>query len=354
MSGSSLDGLDIACCNFTDTGNGYTFEITHADVVTYPPEWVQRIKCLTNANAQTVAEADAALGHYFGEEVSAFITKHNIEGIDVVASHGHTLFHFPAQKYTTQIGDGAAIAAHVNLPVACNFRTADIANGGQGTPIVPIGDLLLFNDYKLCLNMGGIANISCKTGTDSIVAFDICSANQVLNYFANQLGEEYDKGGAFAQAGEIDTELLKQLNQLAYYTKAYPKSLDNSFSTYEILPLIDNADTSIHSALRTYTEHIAIQIALHIKAIATHEKLQLSKGDKMMVTGGGAFNTFLMERIQHHSLVTIVVPDEKIVTYKEALVIALMGVLRLRNQVNVLKSVTGATKNTIGGAVYMP
>lgn len=240
------------------------------------------------------------------------------------------------------------------MPVACNFRTADIANGGQGTPIVPIGDLLLFNDYKLCLNIGGIANVSCKTDADGIVAFDICSANQILNYFANQLGQEYDKGGAFAHEGEIESELLKQLNELAYYDKAYPKSLDNSFSTYEILPLIDNASTSIHNALRTYTEHIAIQIAQHIKAIATNEKLQLVKTDKMMVTGGGAFNTFLMERIQHHSPVTIVVPDEKTVTFKEALVIALMGVLRLRNQVNVLKSVTGATKNTVGGALYMP
>ncbi len=364
MSGSSLDGLDIALCEFSIEHNRWAYKIIATEVFHYPATWMQRLKDLPTASGLSLWQTHANLGAYFGERVNAFIKKNALAGkVDLVASHGHTVFHFPDRQFTTQIADGAAIAAGCSLPVACDFRTADIANGGQGTPIVPIGDNLLFADYRFCLNIGGIANISCKTtspnlsegeGQKNIVAFDICAANQVLNHLAGNLGKEYDAGGDIAAKGNINGELLQKLNALVYFSSDYPKSLDNSFSRDVVLPVIDASQISAEDKLRTFTEHIAGQIAKHIEMIAQKEKLTFTATEKMLVTGGGAFNSFLIKRIKAQAKIDVVVPNESLVKFKEALVIALMGVLRLRNQPNVLNSVTGAAKNTIGGAVYLP
>ena len=355
MSGSSLDGLDIAYCLFSFEHGRWSLKVLSTDVIAYPDEWIQEIKRLPVSSAKTLWQSHAALGHYFAEQVNAFTGRHNLKGkVDLVASHGHTIFHFPDKKMTTQIGDGSAIAAITDLPVVCDFRSGDIASGGQGTPIVPIGDQLLFNDYRFCLNIGGIANISCKTNNAGIVAFDICAANQVLNSLANRLGKEYDTGGKLAGSGKLNTALLDKLNALDFYTLDYPKSLDNGFSRELILPLIEEFDISIEDKLRTYTEHIAAQIANQINAIAKKENLQFGTGDKILATGGGAFNAFLIDRINAISGFEVVVPAEELVKFKEAIVIALMGVLRLRNEVNVLKSVTGAKKDSVAGAVYRP
>ena len=356
MSGSSLDGLDIAYCEFSIKDEQWALKVLHTDVVAYPDEWIQEIKSLPVSTAKTLWQSHTALGHYFAEQVNAFIRKHNLKGkVDLVASHGHTIFHFPELRMTTQIGDGSAIAAITNLPVVCDFRSGDIADGGQGTPIVPIGDKLLFGDYRFCLNIGGIANISCKTkSTGGIVAFDVCAANQVLNSLANRLGNEYDAGGKLAMEGNVDEGPLQKLNGLAFYQLSYPKSLDNGFSREVILPLIEEFDVSIHDKLRTYTEHIAVQVAQHIKAIAKQENLHFNAHEKMLATGGGAFNSFLIERIKELARVEVIVPAEELVKFKEAIVIALMGVLRMRNEVNVLKSVTGAKKDSVAGAVYRP
>lgn len=362
MSGSSLDGLDIACCEFSEENNQWAYKIIATDVVPFTADWIEKLKALPTASGVMLWEAHAQLGTYFGKQVKAFIEKNALTGkVDLVASHGHTIFHFPVKQFTTQIGDGAAIAAQSHLPVACDFRTADIAQGGQGTPIVPIGDNLMFTDYRFCLNVGGIANISCKTTSPNlsegeerknIVAFDICAANQVLNYLAGTLGKEYDAGGEIAAKGNISGELLQKLNALAYFGANYPKSLDNSFSRDVVLPVIEAAQISVEDKLRTFTEHIAGQIAKHIEMIAHKEKLTFTAKEKMLVTGGGAFNTFLIKRIKAQAKIDVVVPDENLVKFKEAIVIALMGALRLRNQVNVLKTVTGAAKDTVGGAIY--
>lgn len=352
MSGSSLDGLDIAYCQLQHSDGRWSYKILKTDVVQYPEVLLKTLKGLATADGKTLWQMHAALGAYFGQCVWHFVDKHQLQGkVDFVASHGHTVFHFPYKHFTTQIADGAAIAANCGLPVVCDFRTADIANGGQGTPIVPIGDKLLFADYKYCLNIGGIANISCKT-KDGIVAFDICSANQVLNYYANDLGKEYDEGGAIARAGKVSTDLLEELNAQDYYSAAYPKSLDNSYSRDVLLPIIEAHTLSVEDKLCTFTEHMAMQIAAHIDAIAAKGNVIISTADKMLVTGGGAFNTYLVERIQAHTKVQVVVPDTETVKFKEALVIGLMGALRMRGEVNVLKTVTGAAKDTVGGAIY--
>lgn len=354
MSGSSLDGLDIAYCQFQLSAGKWNFKILKTDVVPFTSEWIKEIKNLPVATAKRLWEAHANLGNYFGECVSEFIKNNSLQNkVDFVASHGHTIFHFPEKKFTAQIADGAAIAARVNLRVVCDFRSADIANGGQGTPIVPIGDKFLFADYRFCLNIGGIANISCKT-ENTIVAFDVCAANQVLNSLANSLGKEYDDEGRIASSGNTDEELLNQLNELKYCSLPYPKSLDNSFSLEAVLPLLDKFQISTEDKMRTVVEHIAVQIAKHIQLIAGKEKIDFSANEKMLLTGGGVFNKFLIERIEAQTKILIEVPNDELVKYKEAVVIAFMGVLRMRNEVNVLRTVTGASKDTIGGAVYLP
>lgn len=354
MSGSSLDGLDIAYCEFRYKSKRWEYTILETSVAPFADEWVQDIKGLPVSNAKNFCQAHAAFGAYFGTQVKLFVEERKLHGkVDFVASHGHTIFHFPDKHFTTQIADGAAIAAHAGLPVVCDFRTTDIANGGQGTPIVPIGDKLLFADYRFCLNIGGIANISCKVNERRIVAFDICTANQILNLYAGKLGKEYDEDGALAKTGVVSQELLDKLNGLAYYTEAYPKSLDNSYSREVLLPIIETFSITYESKLCTFIEHIAVQVANHINAIATMEGISFSADEKLLATGGGAFNKFLIERIQAHVKLNVVVPDTETVKFKEALVIALMGVLRMRGEVNVLKSVTGASKDSIGGAVYL-
>lgn len=317
MSGSSLDGLDIAFCEFTFDSGLWSFRILTTDIIVYPDEWIQEIKRLPVSTAKTLWETHAGLGNYFGEQINTFIKKHNVEAdVDLVASHGHTIFHFPEKRFTTQIGDGSAIAARTNLPVICDFRSADIADGGQGTPIVPIGDKLLFTDYRFCLNIGGIANVSCKTspvlsknGKEvSIVAFDICAANLVMNSLANRLGKEFDDGGSLAAMGKVSRELLGKLNKLEFYQLDYPKSLDNSFSREVILPLLEEFDISVLDKLRTYNEHIAVQVANHVKVILKKEKLSLDPNEKMLVTGGGAFNGFLTGRIKELTKIEVVYP----------------------------------------------
>lgn len=352
MSGSSLDGLDIAFCRFENFEGSWQFEILQCDTVAFTDEWIQDLKHLPIANAKTISEAHASLGRYFGEMAAGFVKANSLQGkVDLVASHGHTIFHFPDKRFTTQIADGAAIAAACDLPVICDFRTADIAFGGQGTPIVPIGDKLLFSDYKFCLNIGGISNISCKT-PKGIIAFDICPANQVLNLFASKLGAPYDNEGQFAADGVVNEELLNRLNELEYYSRNYPKSLDNSFTREAILPCFEDFDITVEDMLRTYCEHIALQIGEHISTITEKEKIEILPTDKMLVTGGGAFNTFLIKLIKQHAGIEVVVPETRLIQFKEALVIAFMGVLRLRNEVNVLASVTGASRDSIGGCIY--
>ena len=228
----------------------------------------------------------------------------------------------------------------------------DVAFGGQGAPIVPIGEKLFWKGHNLFLNIGGIANISFNK-PEGYVAFDVCAANRVLNLLAQKEGKEYDAGGAMAASGQIDEALLQQLNALAYYGKAYPKSLANDFGTDEVFPLVEKSGLSTADALRTYTEHIAVQITA---AINNYAGFTVNTPQKLLVTGGGAFNTFLIEKLQQH-LQTLniegVVPDEKIVAYKEALVMALIGVLRWRQEYNVMSSVTGATRDSIGGALWI-
>ena len=347
MSGSSLDGLDIACCEFTQQGADWHFKILHGTCAAYDAIWVERLRSAYKADAKTLWQLHADFGHFCGRAVADFVAKYKLDNVLCVASHGHTIFHFPQQHFTTQIGDGASIAAEAKLPVVCDFRSLDVAKNGQGAPLVPIGDQMLLSPYKFLLNLGGIANLTIKYN-NQVVAFDICCANQVLNFYALQTGQPYDRDGALAAQGQFNAALFDQLNALDYFAKPYPKSLDNGYSRDVIIPLIEQSGLTVADKLNVFCEHIAYQISRYIKISDVTVK------DSLLATGGGALNKHLMRRIAHHVPIAIAPVDDKIIQYKEALVFALMGLLRWRQETNVLASVTGADKDSSAGAIYLP
>lgn len=354
MSGSSLDGLDIAFAELHENAGKWSYSILEAECYPYPDSWTARLKNAISLSALDYQLLHTDYGHYLGQQVNRFINQHNLQyKVALIASHGHTTFHVPFRKMTAQLGDGAAIAAETQLPVVTDLRALDVAFGGQGAPIVPIGEKLLLSDHDYFLNLGGIANISFnnKTPGAAYIAFDVCPANRVLNMLANEAGREYDEGGQLAAGGKIDTVLLEKLNSLEYYAQPYPKSLANDFGTETVYPIIQEARLSTQDAIRTYSEHIIYQVARSIDpAVHEHQK------GSLLVTGGGAFNDFLvrgLQRVLKESGVEVVVPDKNLVNYKEALIMALIGVLRWRQEYTVMASVTGAVRDSIGGALWI-
>ena len=336
MSGSSLDGLDLVMAELFEHGGNWDFNILAADCYPYDEDWKRRLESAVDLNARDYQLLHAAYGNY--------------TGAGLIGSHGHTTFHIPSQKMTAQLGDGAAIAAITGLPVVSDLRALDVAFGGQGAPIVPIGEQLLFPGYSIFLNLGGIANISFNL-RDNYIAFDVCPANRVLNLLAAKAGKEYDENGNMAAAGKLDQDLLEQLNSLDYYQQSPPKSLANQFGTETVFPMVINSGLELNDAIHTYVKHIVQQVKKQAEVQANALKDQ-----KMLVTGGGAFNTFLIDNLRSELSsigIEVVVPEENIVKYKEALVMALIGVLRWRQEYNVLSSVTGAQRNSIGGAVWI-
>jgi len=343
MSGTSMDGLDIAYCRFTFDNNKWVYQIVNAETIIYSDLWKEKLLSLETTDALTFQQSNVDYGFYLGQRVSDFIVKNNIRA-DFVSSHGHTIFHQPEKKLTVQIGAGSAIASKCKLTVINDFRSLDVALGGQGAPLVPIGDKLLFPDYDFCLNLGGFSNVSYEYNNQRI-AFDICPVNIVLNTICQRIGKQYDDEGKIAKEGMLSSYLLNELNQLGYYKQVanIPKSLGKEWVIKNIYPLIDQYELDENDLLRTFCEHIAIQTS---KALA-----HLPKG-KILVTGGGVNNTFLMECIAKHCSHQLVIPGKKLIEYKEAMIFAFLGVLRMRNEINCLSSVTGASRNNCGGSIY--
>ncbi len=343
MSGTSLDGVDLAHCTFQETSEGYTYILGVCETIPYPESWLSLLKSLPTASAQVYAETHTLYGRYLGKLIGDFVKRNQLSA-DFVASHGHTIFHNPGKHFTSQIGEGAAIAAGCGLPVVCDFRTGDVAAGGQGAPLVPAGDSMLFSKYDYCLNLGGFANISMQVKRARI-AFDISPANIILNHIANSINKAYDHNGELAASGQIHMELLEKLNSLEYYHTPAPKSLGREWIEKEILPVLDSYNLDPEIAAHTFCEHIAIQVSA---------SLDNNAGKQMLITGGGAFNTYLVARITAHTKVQIIIPDPKTVNYKEALVFAFLGMLRIQQKPNSLASVTGASHDVSGGAIYLP
>ncbi len=334
MSGTSLDGVDLAICSFKKV-NGWGFKIEKSQTIKYSDYWKKTLLELPSKSKAVIKKKDVEYGKYLGEIINCFLLD---EKVDFIASHGHTIYHQPKNNYTLQIGCGRTIANTTKTTTINDFRSLDVSLCGQGAPLVPIGDLQLFPMYKYCVNLGGFANISIKDG-EEITAFDVCPVNIIMNDLSRKLGAAYDKNGCIAKSGKLIPELLDKLNNLDYYNQHPPKSLAREWVESQINPII-SADYKIADILHTFCEHIAIQIG------------QLLISDKVLFTGGGVFNNYLMLRIEYHASSDIIIPSNEIINYKEALIFAFLGILRIRNEVNCLQSVTGAKKDNCGGVIF--
>ena len=343
MSGTSLDGIDLCFVKFQYHGK-WSFEIIHAETIAYTQFWKSKLNDAINDKGH-ISEINEAYTEHLGNVIKDFLERYEIiNSIDAVCSHGHTIFHEPDNGYTLQIGNLPNLASQIGVKLICDFRTQDVKLGGQGAPLVPIGDGLLFNDYMFCINLGGFANLSFEQDGQRI-AYDICPANIVLNHYIRKEGLEFDDKGIMASNGLVNSTLLDKLNSLAYYGLEAPKSLGLEWVLENIYPLVDKFDLTTSDILRTFVEHIAIQIS---KAI------EHSNYNRVLITGGGAFNNFLMKRIESNTNNTIVIPDRHTIEYKEALIFGLLGVLKMRGEVNCLSSVTGAKYDHSSGVIFLP
>lgn len=343
MSGTSLDGVDLAHCTFIYTDR-WEFKLLDVKTHPYPAHWVQNLRNLVSYSLEELQELDKEYTLFLGELIQGFIQEHKLDNLDAICSHGHTALHQPEKGMTYQIGNLPELATLLKETVVCDFRVEDVALGGQGAPLVPIGDQLLFADYDYCVNLGGFANISFEVDNERI-AYDICPVNIVLNHYAAQLGYDYDKDGNIAESGVVQMELLQQLNALSYYKAPYPKSLGLEWVKAEIFPLIDAFHLSVPEILRTFVEHVTIQI---VSAVNNHKDMSL------LITGGGAYNAFLIQQVSQRLKNKLVVPESSLVEFKEALIFAFLGVLKLRNAINCLSSVTGARQDHSCGKIYFP
>lgn len=343
MSGTSLDGLDMALCTFTYENSKWSYSIEQSQTIKFPKDLEKRLKGAFDSTAAELAMLNTDFGRYLGETAKEFLDKYETTP-DLIASHGHTVFHEPDKGYTLQIGSGAEIAAKSGVLTICDFRSLDVSLGGQGAPLVPIGDELLFGEYDAYINLGGFANISYKDDTENRIAFDICPLNFVLNRLAGRLGLPFDYNGETAKTGEIIPDLLEKLNGLDFYEKSAPKSLGQEWVQKEIMPLLD-WKSGTENLLRTISEHVAIQLETALSSVL---------GNQVLVTGGGACNDFLMKLLSEKTNKKLVVPQSEIIKMKEAIIFAFLGVLRYRGEANCLASVTGAKRNNCGGRIYLP
>lgn len=343
MSGTSLDGVDIVYCRINRRNDQWVYTLEVTQTVRYSKSWKEKLSSAHTLTGNELMKLHVHYGRYLGVLVRAFMMKHKITAVDFVSSHGHTIFHQPGHHLTFQLGSGNALHAACGLPVVCDFRSLDVALGGQGAPLVPIGDKLLFHEYPVCLNLGGIANVSMDA-RGKRVAFDICFANMGLNYLASKAGHEFDKNGALASGGNINTKMLTVLDKVYTRFRSKRPSLGYELFVKHIKSILDQDKISLEDRLATFTESIAREI---VSAIPKAKKTEV------LCTGGGAFNSFLMYRIieQCDDSISMIIPNDDVVKYKEALVFALLGVLRVRGEVNSLKSVTGASIDTSGGVM---
>ena len=341
MSGTSLDGVDLALCQFEYNRMQWRYKLINSATYAYSKEWKSILSNAHKLNSYDFIKLHKEYGIYLGNLVNKFIKGMPIK-ISVIGSHGHTIFHNPSENVTFQLGDGHYIAATTGITTISDFRTMDVALGGQGAPLVPMGDELLFHNYDYCLNLGGFANISFKKD-EKRIAFDICPVNIAINLLAVEVNKEFDKDGFLAMKGVVNTSLLNKLNELPFYTLTPPKSLGREWFEKEIIPIIENSNIKLEDRIRTFYEHIAMQIS---------NILSTEKQQSVLTTGGGALNKYLVQIIKEHSHHQFVVPGNEIIEFKEAIVFAFLGVLRSRGEINVLASATGARTNSVSGVIH--
>lgn len=353
MSGSSCDGVDVALCKFWTSDQDIQYELEDTCTFAFPTDIKESLSQAAQLSNTKLKILETRFSRFLASNINAYLGES--KSVDYIASHGHTVLHDPASSYTVQIGAGSLIAAETNLATICDFRSLDMAYGGQGAPIAPIADKYLFPGHTFYLNLGGIVNISCNANS-KFIGYDIAPCNQMLNALSKTKGLEYDEGGKIASAGMINDDLLQKLLSHSYLQQGYPKSLDNSWVRDNYTTPILDYDDSIENRLHTSVEFMAQAISDELNKIATNEQLKL-KGATMFCTGGGAFNEYLIKRLAFHCeqhSVKLVIPEAQIIEYKEAMLMALMGYLRITNQPNCMSSVTGASKDCSGGVIHYP
>lgn len=346
MSGTSMDGLDIALTEFVENNHSWDFKLHHCKTYSYSDSWVKKLSESRFMTGENLMLLDLELGKLFADHVNNFLLELGIDRtkVDFIASHGHTVFHQPERSFTLQVGCGEAIAYHTGIPVINDFRTKNVLAGGQGAPLVPIGDKYLFSNFDACINIGGFSNISIMKENEDIIAFDICPGNLPLNELSQKLGHPFDRDGQIARTGHINLELLSQLNQLEYYKRSFPKSLGTEWLNQYFSPMV-SVDLGAEDKITTVTEHIADQISSVLNSFDIR---------KALITGGGAKNSFLIERIQTKTRADIHLPNVNIIDFKEALIFGFLGCLHQLKRPNTLASVTGSDKDVTGGSYHLP
>ena len=338
MSGTSLDGLDLAICRFFYSQNKWNYELLKSKTVTYTDDLRKQLENAPSLPGDELINLDNKFGTFISSQSAEFITETGLP-VELICSHGHTVFHQPENGLTYQAGNGASIAATTGISTVSDFRRTDVSLGGQGAPLVPAGDELLFSDYDYCLNLGGFANISYRSGNKRI-AFDICPVNIILNQLAQQKGNLFDKDGIEGSSGKKDVNLFRKLNEIEYYRMPPPKSLGREWVFREFMPVLDGSDLPHPTKMATVYEHIASQIT----SIPDSKKI-------MLITGGGAHNKFLMDLIKQYSKSNCLVPENDLIDYKEAIIFAFLGLLRIRGEINCFASVTGAMRDSCCGVI---
>ena len=345
MSGTSLDGLDLCCATFKKTAIGWRFKIDHSTTIKYRAAWKRNLADAIKLSVPDLLEMDVKFGRFIADQTNHFLARHKISNVDLIASHGHTVFHQPKRGFTLQIGSGYEIFLHTGLPVVNNFRGMDVAKGGQGAPLVPIGDELLFQEYAACLNIGGIANISFKKKSKRI-AYDICFANIALNYLVNKSGKAFDKDGMLAESGKLNKKLYNDLNNSIKLNGK--QSLSWEIFSEKMKPILDKENIPLPDRMHTTLSLAAIKIAEAINE-------NIGNGN-VLCTGGGVHNKFLMQQIKNNLKAgrQLILPNSQLIDHKEALIFGLLGLLRMRNETNCLSSVTGAKSDSSSGILYQP
>tara|TARA_B100001564_G_scaffold253986_1_gene216037 strand:+ start:7278 stop:8306 length:1029 start_codon:yes stop_codon:yes gene_type:complete len=342
MSGTSLDGIDMTYVNF-QKNKFWEYKILFAKTFKYDDLWKKKLECSQDLNSNELKILNEQYTKFLAHKINKFIEENSIKEIDFIGSHGHTIFHKPSAGYTFQIGNIQNLANYVGKTIICDFRIGDIMLGGQGAPLVPIGDLLLFKNHDTCLNLGGFSNISIKKN-NKIIAYDICAVNTVFNFLSKKIKLEFDNEGSNARKGKLIKDLYDKLENLKYYSLNPPKSLGIEWVKSKVFPLLEHFSSySVYDLMHTYLVHISKEIAKN-----------LNQSNSVLITGGGAYNSFLIEQIRKHTKAELILPERLLIEYKEAIIFGFLGVLKFRKEINCLKSVTGSKKNHSSGKIFYP
>lgn len=345
MSGTSLDGVDLALCQFKVEDQVAIYEPIKTRTISYPYYLREKLEDAIQIDPGDLHQLDQELGSYYAGLIREFLSDCKVKP-DLISSHGHTILHQPDKGITMQIGDGKVMATKTGITVINDFRSQDVSKGGQGAPLVPVGDRDLFGAYDMCLNLGGIANLSFEQSGQRI-ACDISPCNMALNTVASWINIDFDDKGQLASEGKLNNDLLDRLNALEYYHAPPPKSLGKEWFVRSFLPEIRKTEISIRDLLHTINVHISDQVANFING-------QPGNGIRTLVTGGGAYNQSLMKLIQNKCNSELFIPDEQLIDFKEAIIFAYLGFLKYQERVNVLASCTGAASDTSAGMINQP